>query len=119
MKHILFFLLITSVAIGQRDTTYADDLKTYAAIDTTASGNNRYVKITYKMPSNYRVTDTDTISVTVKTVNSYVDSLLAIARIDSTNAVIDVENFFEAYKRRNTVLENIRAYMAKLWAIKP
>ena len=119
MKHIFFFLLITTAAIGQRDTTFTDELKAYAAIDTTASGSNRYIKISFKLPSNYRTSDTDTINVTVKTVNTYIDSLLTLARADSTSAVIDVENFFLAYKRRNTTLENIRAYMTKLWAIKP
>lgn len=117
MKHILFFLLLTTAAIGQRDTTFQNDLKTHEAT-INQSGNNRYYKLAYKSQSSQYMVETDTFDITVQTEQVYLDSLLNISRADSTSAVIDVENFFLAYKRRNTTLQNIIEYMRALWAIK-
>lgn len=118
MKHILFFLLLTTAAIGQRDTTFQNDLKTHEAT-ISQSGNNRYYKLSYKVYVGPYSAETDTFDITVQTEQVYLDSLLNISRADSTSAVSDVENFFLAYKRRNTTLQNIIEYMKALWAIRP
>lgn len=113
------FLTLSTAAIGQRDTTYTNLLKVYSNIDTTASGNNRYIAITYKMEPNFRMTTYDTINVTVTTVQSYIDSMIALSQADSVIYQRALELYYEDFKTTNTTYQNIKSLLAKLWAIRP
>lgn len=118
MRHILFFLCLTSVVVGQRDTLNESSLRTYAEIDTTADGYLRTITTTYKTGNVYQ-SSIDTIDTRNDTLLNYTDSLITIMQSDSVLYHNQTEMYFDQYKERNSVFENVKRYLAKLWAIRP
>ena len=119
MKQIIFFLFITTAAIGQRDTLNSALVRTYDSIDTTAAGDLRYIKISYINGNGQRITMNDTIDVNSVTISEYIDSLIIEQSQDSAYYQSFVEGAYLQYVSQNTILENARRFLAKLWAIKP
>lgn len=117
MKYIIFFLLISFTAIGQRDTLNQSKVNKSYDGKISSDYDTMYYKMTWK-ENNIYYNVTDTFDVNDITVLEYIDSLLTIAKNDSIITTIDVNNFFDAYKTRNSYLTSLKNYIAKLYAIR-
>ena len=116
MKHIILFLLISTAITAQRDTL-TSDLRVYSNIDTLYTGARYKVTTAYYKLASGITTEIDTSD--TSSLTDHLDAIIAQVQQDSIAYQFSLELYYTRFKEHNTLFQNAKRYLAKLWAIRP
>lgn len=118
MKQLfLSIIILCSLSLSAQRDTLTSELRTYATIDTLNLGARYKVTTTHwsqYLGNSVAIDTSDTSNLT-----DHLDAIITVMQSDSAILTSQVEYLYLQYQRANTMYQNAKRYLVKLWAIRP